>query len=640
MGNCHAVEVEEYLVAGIGHNVLSFVPWDIRALAPALSRSCCSALGASRASAEDAEADGYWRFLCQRASQELLVYVPGLAASGAPPCGLAKSWRQLFLEVFSLKISASVSTSLETGMFNINVAARFRPWQAGEDVDDHVHEAVVPLHQRVQLVRSQLGCSAKEALSVIMRARAKSCDTENIGVFMPCLSPQDGDNKENVVQRAVASDGKEKLESSDDELQLNQDFWQAEEDFTTARCGILSVNSEAGTVLAMTKTCGIRQFDFDRVFKDTSTQGDVYELSTRRLVMDFLNGRSTSVISYGQTASGKTFTMFGPPSCTTGETRGLVPRACDEILQVIGQWTAAGYTMKLTASYVELFGSEITDLLHDRRIVGQDIEGRYQGVRATDRVGHRYVLDGQTEVVIESLDEVQDLLRVGDAGKRRAATAMNERSTRAHTIFVLNLTRDVNGTNSRFFFADLGGSEQLTKSQADAGTKAPVVMIGGEEHSRISWQEYYSHRQRIQETSNINKGLFSLKRVIEALHQRSKLAQEGRPAHLLPYVPYQDSKLTMLLQEALGGAARTLIITTASMDPRHAAESIQTARFAETCAQVQKNSEAGSSHFGARSLGPDLQRVGGVADGHPPEGALGDATRAPRRRGHGGWCIR
>ena len=70
------------------------------------------------------------------------------------------------------------------------------------------------------------------------------------------------------------------------------------------------------------------------------------------------------------------------------------------------------------------------------------------------------------------------------------------------------------------------------------------------------------------------------------------MAQEGVPSHQLPYVPYQDSKLTMLLQEALGGAARTLIITTATMDPSHAEESLQTLRFAETCAQVQKRREA------------------------------------------------
>jgi hypothetical protein len=166
---------------------------------------------------------------------------------------------------------------------------------------------------------------------------------------------------------------------------------------------------------------------------------------------------------------------------------------------------------------------------------------------------------------------------------------MNERSTRAHTVFVISLTT---GTGrSRFYFADLGGSEQIAKSKADAGTKAPVTVVGGVEASRITWGEYYSHRQRIQETCNINKGLFSLKRVIEGLHRRSQLSREGVPRHMLPYVPYQDSKLTMILQEALGGSARTMVLATATMDPDHADESLQTLRFAEMCSQVQKRQE-------------------------------------------------
>merc|ERR1719230_2111224 len=149
---------------------------------------------------------------------------------------------------------------------------------------------------------------------------------------------------------------------------------------------------------------------------------------------------------------------------------------------------------------------------------------------------------------------------------------MNERSSRAHTVFVMKLVqKHMSGEprENRFFFADLGGSEQIAKSKADEGTVAPVVVVGGVEQSRVSWSEYYAHRQRIQETLNINMGLFTLKRVIETLHRRSELSSKGVPHESLPYVPYQDSKLTMLLKEALGGSARTLVLTTATMDPRH-----------------------------------------------------------------------
>merc|ERR1719428_2492378 len=187
---------------------------------------------------------------------------------------------------------------------------------------------------------------------------------------------------------------------------------------------------------------------------------------------------------------------------------------------------------------------------------------------------------------------------------------MNERSTRAHTLFILTLT--TGAKRSRFYFADLGGSEQITKSKADADTKAPVTVVGGVEQSRISWREYYDHRQRIQETMNINKGLFALKRVIEALHSRSRLSRQGVPPHLLPYVPYQDSKLTMILQEALGGSARTMVLATATMDPLHADESLQTLRFAEMCSQVKKRQEetqAASVREALSQISKDIEDV-------------------------------
>eukprot|EP00913_Durusdinium_trenchii_P003282 g3037.t1 len=361
---------------------------------------------------------------------------------------------------------------------------------------------VLPLHQKVQLVRRQLGCTSKEAVSLIMqkqqRLKGKVAIESSEGIFQPCLSP--GYDKENRQQNTDMIMTNEKKVEEIDEVNID------------ARCSILSVQEEKASVLAVTKNSGLHDFAFDKVFAERTLQPHVYEEAARRLVMEFLNGTSASIICYGQTASGKTHTMFGPPGQASEELQGLL----------------------------------------------------------------------------------QELLEHGDAAKRRAATAMNERSTRAHTVFVLSLqvtSGDKHARQSRFYFADLGGSEQLSKSKVDAETKAKVLVVGGEEQSRLSWQEYNRHRQRVYETLNINKGLFSLKRVIEALHQRCRMAQEGVPSHALPYVPYQDSKLTMLLQEALGGSARTLIITTVTMDPTHAEESLQTLRFAETCAQVQKRRE-------------------------------------------------
>lgn len=149
------------------------------------------------------------------------------------------------------------------------------------------------------------------------------------------------------------------------------------------------------------------------------------------------------MICYGQTASGKTYTAFGPPELAfsakkNNEYEGVAPRICREVLKAVDK-RAALLEAELSLSYVEIFGNEVNDLLSEGQIVGQGRVGRYNEVRATDRVGHRYVLDGHVAVGVGSFEELIDLLEQGDAAKRRAATAMNERSTRAHTLMILNL---------------------------------------------------------------------------------------------------------------------------------------------------------------------------------------------------------
>lgn len=630
----------------LAFGILTFCSWQQRAAAAALSPHWRATMGlqarpGSKGIEEEslvAKSGGYWLFVCKRLAEEHQVYVP-LPKSGrtAPPIGVAGSWSELFQELYKQTmrdeaialatalatvrgVDASELLEKEQETFKINVAARFRPAQitASAPEEDGV---VLPLHQKVQLVRQQLGCSGPEALRLIMQQRAGSngrSGSPTGELFQPCLSPG-ADEKETCDERElqveteatatpVGDEDLEELEESGDEGSGSDEDPAATVSLPDAKSSVVAVREDTASVLAITRQSGLREFNFDRVFRETSAQGEVYELTARRLVMEFLNGTSASIICYGQTASGKTHTMFGPPSpaastAAGSDLRGLVPRTCAEVLAVVQNWRSEGVEVQLGVSYVELFGSEVSDLLREGRVVGQGMHGRYSAVRATDRVGHRYVLDGHTECFVESLQEIDLLLSQGDQAKRRAATAMNERSTRAHTVFVLSLTvqrksaQDAGGElplpprKSRFYFADLGGSEQLSKSKVGDELKAPVVMVGGEEQSRISWAEFYSRRQRVQETLNINKGLFSLKRVIETLHQRSRMAQ-STPTHLLPYVPYQDSKLTMLLQEALGGSARTLVVTTATMDASHAAESLQTLRFGETCAQVKHSRRA------------------------------------------------
>ena len=186
------------------------------------------------------------------------------------------------------------------------------------------------------------------------------------------------------------------------------------------------------------------------------------------------------------------------------------------------------------------------------------------------------------------------LLAVGDAKKRQAATAMNERSSRAHTLVTITLRqsrRDQNSSPpvvSRLFFADLGGAENLNKSKANAAMAA--IPSAGSNNG--TWQDYYASRTRVDEAIAINSGLFALKNCIDLLMKRTKAAAEGLP---LPYVPYQDSRLTMLLSGALNGGSRTSVVVCASPEAPHASETLQALRFGERCGGIETSATLASS---------------------------------------------
>ena len=243
---------------------------------------------------------------------------------------------------------------------------------------------------------------------------------------------------------------------------------------------------------------------------------------------------------YGQTGSGKTFTMFGSDdamaaggsgtrsrsgSTSVGgvpgggggggsgsalnnvsdntntfsggwEDRGIVPRACHEIMSATdSRLREHGIQAELAVSYVEVFGNAVSDLLNGG-----------ETVRASERVGHR--MQQWREAKVTGAGDIGALLKEGEEQKRKAATAMNERSTRAHSVFVVRLTQVDPATGvevtSRLFLADLGGSEKLDKSEANA------MIVSKQEAGTFA--QYYALRARLQETNNINIGLFALKR--------------------------------------------------------------------------------------------------------------------------------
>jgi len=357
----------------------------------------------------------------------------------------------------------------------------------------------------------------------------------------------------------------------------------------------------------MAPGCGLRPFSFERVLDLGASQEHVFELCGRPAVADVINGRSACVLVYGQTGAGKTHTMFGdgtadPRLGSSASRRGIVPRVCEALIAATEARRCIGISAEVRVAYVEVYGHEVTDLLRDGAAIGASDDGADNHFHA-----HRWVLEGRADVPIDSVDGALSLIEQGDTCKRKSATLMNERSSRAHALFILSLTQTANGVErtNRLFLADLGGSEKLSKSGAADDFKSLVITSGGDEISRITWAEYYQHRARLQESLNINVGLYALQRCIEGLVQRDSLRALGKPTH----IPFADSKLTLLLKDALLGGARTTVLVCASLEPRNAVESIQSLRFGESCASIEMRSkQAGDGAAALKRLVNELDQ--------------------------------
>jgi len=220
-----------------------------------------------------------------------------------------------------------------------------------------------------------------------------------------------------------------------------------------------------------------------------------------------------------------------------------------------------GGDVQLQLSYVEVYGDEVTDLLRAGGSVGV-----WKGVAA------KTVLSGRVAMPVHNAADAEKMLREADKSKRRAATAMNERSSRAHAVMVLQLSQrkhDGQEVQSQLCLADLGGSEQLKRSKAEG--------------------------QQLEEAVKINLGLLSLKQCMEALNRGAS------------HIPYQSSMLTSILQGALGGTSRTCVVVTGSMDPLDTNETMHALRFGEVCGAVENKASLSVNTSAAAVAAMDVQ---------------------------------
>ena len=258
----------------------------------------------------------------------------------------------------------------------------------------------------------------------------------------------------------------------------------------------------------------------DRVFPEDCSQGDVYDWVAPAVEDVARKGVNATVLAYGQTGTGKTFTMQGTKE---PEQWGLIPRSLAKILQDAEAMRSSGWVWTMTASFMEIYNEELRDLLH----TGPPASARDYTIRHDEAWGTE--VTNMTKVEVGSMEQINALMN--EAAKKRSVgvTDMNSASSRSHSIFALYLK----GTNTErneellgaLHLVDLAGSERLDKSGAVGVT--------------------------LKETQNINKSLASLTDVF--------IAKTNGQAH----VPFRNSKLTHLMQPCLSGQGKTLMVRTA-----------------------------------------------------------------------------
>ncbi|NP_001403229.1 kinesin-like protein KIFC2 isoform 10 precursor [Mus musculus] len=287
------------------------------------------------------------------------------------------------------------------------------------------------------------------------------------------------------------------------------------------------------------------RFRLDWVFPQDASQEEVFR-QLEPAVLSCLQGYSVCIFTYGQTGTGKTYSMEGPP-----EDPGIAPRA----LQLLFREMGTGGHHHVTLSMVEIYNEAVRDLLAtgppERLVVRQGPAGQ-GGIQVA----------GLTHWDVPNLETLHQMLSLGRSNRATAATVMNQHSSRSHALVTLTLRAAspprAQGITGTLHLVDLAGSERVWK----AGVASPV-------------QRDPNGARRLREAQAINRSLLALGGVMAALRARR------------PHVPFRDSQLTRLLQPALCAGTTAVLLLQISTRAEDLGETICSLKFAERVGQVE-----------------------------------------------------
>ncbi|XP_051001002.1 kinesin-like protein KIF3B [Acomys russatus] len=330
-----------------------------------------------------------------------------------------------------------------------------------------------------------------------------------------------------VVVRCRPMNDKEKAASYDKVVDMD------------VKLGQVSVKNPKGASHEMPKT-----FTFDAVYDWNAKQFELYDETFRPLVDSVLKGFNGTIFAYGQTGTGKTYTMEGVRG--DPEKRGVIHNSFHHIFTHISRSQNQQYLVR--ASYLEIYQEEIRDLLS---------KGQTKRLKLKERPDTGVYVKDLSSFVTKSVKEIEHVMNVGNQNRSVGATNMNEHSSRSHAILVITIECSevgLDGENhirvGKLNLVDLAGSERQAKTGAQG--------------------------ERLKEATKINLSLSALGNVISAL-------VDGKSTH----IPYRDSKLTRLLQDSLGGNAKTVMVANVGPASYNVEETLTTLRYANRAKNIK-----------------------------------------------------
>nr|XP_034177665.1 kinesin-related protein 8-like isoform X1 [Osmia lignaria] len=324
-------------------------------------------------------------------------------------------------------------------------------------------------------------------------------------------------------------------------------------------------SSKAGDSRERTKRYG---FDYcfdssDQQAENFADQARIYETLGQSVLEALFSGYNSCLVAYGQSASGKTYTMMG-----TKDDPGLTPRLCKGLFARMEEEAKNEKNYCVSVSYLEIYNERVRDLLKP--------SSSTTGLRVREHPRLGPYVQGLTHHVVRRLGSLMSYVEEGTKARKTASTLQNPSSSRSHALLTIGLTEETPSVASGAVTSP-STSTRRNEISPRAGSKLRLVDLAGSESAATC-----SGVHRLKEGANINKSLVALGNVISALAERGSTGSgPGRR-----FIPYRDSSLTWLLKDALGGNATTIMLATISPASGSYNETAHTLRFAQRAQSV------------------------------------------------------